>query len=169
LTSENGSVAFELLLIMPLVLLVAAFVLEAERALRSAWVAQSAARTAAWLDQRSGRTPHEVRMTELLQAIEPRLRGVQVSSSTLDGGDALERVLGGVLAMLSSPAGSKMKSRDLTGVEVTIKADVGATWGAATRRAVLSGRTGSAADVQISNDDFRGAALTAAIGALVPF
>ena len=95
LTSERGGVVFELLLIMPLLILMLGAALLVNRTMRAAWVSQAAAREALWAAQRQGQVPTQAGMLDALKPMDGLLSSINlhaVSAGTaLDGLDAAVR------------------------------------------------------------------------------
>jgi hypothetical protein len=167
LGNERGSVGLELMLVMPLVLLFLAFVLEAERTLRSNWVSLAAARNSVWIANRAGEMPEAGSVEEALRGSDGRMRSIELTKvPATEAGGSLDGLIGTILSGLPGPF-SKLDDSHLAGVGVRACAHVGARWGELEHDAYLSARTGCASDIMITDDDYQSAVpMGAALGLL---
>lgn len=165
LASERGSVGLELLLVMPLLLFFLAFVIEAERTLRSNWLSLAAARNSVWIANRAGKMPEAVAVEEALRGADRQMRSIELTKMPAEeAGASLDALVGTILSAVPGPT-SELDDSHLAGMGVRAVAHVGARWGEVEHDAYLSARTGCASDIRITDDDYRSAVpIGAALG-----
>jgi hypothetical protein len=161
---EAGSVALEIILTLPLLVLLLSLLLNLDSCVSSSWDAQMNARLAAWHHARTGEDMQPGAALSALRLCDPMKSSCEITTRTEHS--AMDDVA--ISAMTLLPGGGRSRwASALSGVTSTCRVHENGRWTAPVDAVFCPGRTGSASDVPVRSSDYESAAIEGIAGGIV--